>query len=310
MMKSANQKTSSLDIYRGRFAPSPTGPLHFGSLLTALASYLDAKHNHGLWFVRIEDLDPPREQAHAKDDILKALKTYGLHPDDSVLYQSQRHDLYKSVCQQLLREKKAYYCTCSRSQLATFKGIYPGTCRHALNNPSMIPPEQPYSIRFKTSNIPVSFHDGLQGNFEQSITKEVGDFIIKRKDGFYAYQLAVVVDDHAQKINHVIRGADLLDNTPRQILLQQSLAYELPRYTHLPIVVNEQGQKLSKQSFATPIPIDNPVPTLLTALRVLGFKPHKDFLKESIEDILVWARNHWSINNVPRKSSVLYPDQD
>ena len=297
-------------FYRGRFAPSPTGPLHFGSLLTALASYLDAKHNQGLWFVRIEDLDPPREQIHAKDDILNALKAFGLHPDDHILYQSQRHELYESVCQQLLREKKAYYCTCSRSQLAPFKGIYPGTCRHTLNDPNTIPPEKPYSIRFKTSDISISFHDDLQGNFKQNITKEVGDFIIKRKDGFYAYQLAVVIDDHAQQINHVVRGSDLLDNTPRQILLQQSLAYERPNYAHLPIVVNQQGQKLSKQTFAAAIPVDNPVPTLLMALKVLGFQLKENFFEASIDDILIWAIKHWSINNVPRTPKVLYPGQD
>jgi len=310
MRNSANPKARPLSLYRGRFAPSPTGPLHFGSLLTALASYLDAKHNKGLWFIRIEDLDPPRETAHAKNDILNALKAFGLHPDDHILYQSQRHELYESVCQQLLREKKAYYCTCSRSQLAPFKGIYPGTCRRSLNDANTTPPEKPYSIRFKTSDIRILFHDDIQGDFEQNITKEVGDFIIKRKDGFYAYQLAVVVDDHAQKINHVVRGSDLLDNTPRQILLQQALAYELPNYAHLPIVVNQQGQKLSKQTFADAIPIDNPVPSLLMALRLLGFQPHEDFIEASVEDILAWAIKHWSINNVPRTPNVLYPTLD
>ena len=308
MRNSAIPIVRPLPLYRGRFAPSPTGPLHFGSLLTALASYLEAKHNKGLWFVRIEDLDPPREQTHAKDDILNALKAYGLHPDDQILYQSQRHELYESVCQQLLRERKAYYCTCSRRQLAPFKGIYPGTCRKTLNWVNTTPPEKPYSIRFKTSNTPILFHDDLQGDFEQNVSNDVGDFIIKRKDGFIAYQLAVVIDDHAQKINHVVRGYDLLDNTPRQILLQQSLAYDHPQYAHLPIVVNEQGQKLSKQTFAAAIPANNPVPTLLTALTVLGFHLHEEIIEAGIEGILAWAIKHWSIDNAPHTPSVPNPD--
>lgn len=169
--------------YRGRFAPSPTGPLHFGSLVAGLASFLDARHHQGQWYVRIEDLDPPREQAGAADAILRTLEIFRLHWDGPILRQSQRHELYESICQQLLSAHKAYYCTCSRSQLASFNGIYPGTCQHNLKSPDATPPNKPYAVRFQSCPKPIMVKDAIQGHFEQSVAKTVGDFVIKRKDG-------------------------------------------------------------------------------------------------------------------------------
>lgn len=293
--------------YRGRFAPSPTGPLHFGSLVAGLASFLDARHHQGQWYVRIEDLDPPREQAGAADAILRTLEIFRLHWDGPILRQSQRHELYESICQQLLSAHKAYYCTCSRSQLASFNGIYPGTCQHNLKSPDATPPNKPYAVRFQSCPKPIMVKDAIQGHFEQSVAKTVGDFVIKRKDGLYAYQLAVVIDDHEQQINHVVRGIDLLDNTPRQILLQQALGFATPEYAHLPVIVNQHGQKLSKQTLAPSLPTDKPTPMLVAALRVLGHPPPSDLLEASIDDLLHWAIEHWSINNIPKRPAIEFP---
>lgn len=294
--------------YRGRFAPSPTGPLHFGSLLAALASFLDAKHNNGQWYVRIEDLDPPREQANAADTILRTLEAFGLYWDGSILWQSQRHKLYEDICQQLLSENKAYYCTCSRSQLAQFNGVYPGTCRDSLGSTPATPPNMPYAIRLQTTASPILVKDRIQASFRQNVASAVGDFVIKRKDGLYAYQLAVVVDDQAQQISHVVRGIDLLNNTPRQMLLQQSLGFETPEYAHVPIVVNPQGQKLSKRSFAPALATHNPAPILLKALTALGYRLSDDILEAKTEAIIAWAIEHWSIKNIPKQSVVQNPD--
>ncbi|HEY9134451.1 MAG TPA: tRNA glutamyl-Q(34) synthetase GluQRS [Pseudomonadales bacterium] len=296
------------NTYRGRFAPSPTGPLHFGSLLAALASFLDARHNKGQWYVRIEDLDPPREQAGAADTILRTLEAFELYWDGSIVWQSQRHQLYEDICQQLLSENKAYYCTCSRSQLAQLGGVYPGTCRDSLGSTSANPPGTPHAIRLRTTTNPVLVKDRIQASFRQNVARAVGDFVIKRKDGLYAYQLAVVVDDQAQQISHVVRGTDLFDNTPRQMLLQQSLGFEPPEYAHLPVVVNSQGQKLSKQTFAPALATNNPTPILLQALTVLGYRLSDDILEARTEDVLAWAIEHWSINNVPKQSAVQNPE--
>lgn len=301
------ETSSAIEKYRGRFAPSPTGPLHFGSLLTALASFLDARHHQGKWLVRIENLDPPREQANAADKILKTLESYNLYWDESVIWQSQRHQLYEDICQHLLSKQKAYYCTCSRSQLSSYNGNYPGTCRKSSNNITNTPPDLPYTIRFKIDDKNISFKDRLQGVFEQNVSRAVGDFVIKRKDGLYAYQLAVVVDDHEQKINQVVRGYDLIDNTPRQILLQKTLAYETPAYTHLPIIVNQQGQKLSKQTFAPSVSGDNPKSVLLTALKVLGYPIQRDMIDANMNSIINWAIKNWSLKNIPKKTRLTMP---
>ncbi len=285
--------------YIGRFAPSPTGPLHFGSLLTAVASYLDAKHNSGTWLVRMDDLDPPREIPGAADSILSTLDAYGLHWDGKVVYQSQRHDLYEAAVHLLLTNKQAFYCTCSRKQLAEHAHqqgqqtppTYPGTCREQHS-----PPNMPSSIRLAVEDAqhPIGINDQLQGRFCQNLITDVGDFIIKRKDLLYAYHLAAVIDDHWQKISHIVRGIDLLDSTPRQCYLQQLLGFKEPHYAHLPVVVNNQGQKLSKQTFAQAIETTQCSLVLWSAISTLGLKPPTSLQHEPPEAILKWGTLAWN----------------
>lgn len=282
--------------YVGRFAPSPTGPLHFGSLLTAVASYLDAKSHQGTWLVRIEDLDPPREMAGAAEQILSTLESYGLHWDGEITFQSERHHIYEDVIQTLLTRKQAFYCTCSRKQLSlntSQPNRYPGTCREQHS-----PPSSAHSIRLKVDGSDLCINDALQGHYCQHLTKDVGDFIIKRKDQLFAYHLAVVIDDHWQQVSHVVRGIDLLDSTPRQCYLQQILNYETPQYSHLPIAVNNQGQKLSKQTFAKAIETTQSRQTLWTAMSVLGLQPPKALRQEPPENILKWGINAWKTDKL------------
>ena len=256
--------------YRGRFAPSPTGPLHFGSLVAALGSYLDAKYHHGNWLVRMEDLDTPRCVAGAADDILRTLEVYGLHWDGEVIYQSQRTSAYEHALQQLQDAGVAYPCCCTRKEIAdsALHGIdgpvYPGTCRNGVPAGRTA---RAWRVNTHLPNSsPVSFIDSLQGRISQRIENDIGDFVVKRADDLFAYQLAVVVDDAYQGITDVVRGADLLLSTPRQILLQQLLALPTPHYLHLPVIVNAQGEKLSKQTLAEPLRKDMVVVTLFQAL--------------------------------------------
>ncbi|PIE41323.1 MAG: tRNA glutamyl-Q(34) synthetase GluQRS [Gammaproteobacteria bacterium] len=224
-MKAPN---TTLAPYIGRFAPSPTGLLHFGSLTTAVASYLDAKAHQGQWLVRIEDLDPPRETPGAISEILKTLDCYQLHWDGEIWCQSERHPVYQAQIDRFLEKGQAYYCTCSRKPLIRQYGHrYPGLCRGTVKKP-----EAPSAIRLLTHDTPIGFHDDLQGYFEQHLASDIGDFIIKRKDGLYAYHIAVVMDDAAQGITDIVRGLDLLDSTPRQIYLQQLMTYRTPNYCH------------------------------------------------------------------------------
>lgn len=286
--------------YTGRFAPSPTGPLHLGSLFTALASYLDARAQQGRWLVRMEDLDPPREMAGAADSILRTLEHYGLHWDGEVWFQSSRHAFYEEAVQHLLQEKVAFYCTCSRKDLQLLSAdSYPGTCRGHHS-----PPLEPAAIRVQVNDRPIRFDDALQGPCEFNLQQEGGDFIIKRKDGLYAYHLAVVLDDAAQSITHIVRGIDLLDSTPRHCHLQQLLRLPTPHYAHLPVLVNEQGQKLSKQTFAAPIPLTDPVPSLFACLRALGQQPPVELIQASRDELLHWGTQHWSLDRVPRQQAI------
>lgn len=289
--------------YVGRFAPSPTGPLHFGSLLTAVASYLDAKSNDGLWLVRIEDLDPPREIPGATANILSTLESYHLHWDQDVVYQSQRHKHYDAAIQQLLSRGKAFYCTCTRKQLSQQSEqsgtAYPGNCRGCSQEPSA-----PHSIRLQVNAKPVTIQDDLQGLYQQNIEQYVGDFIIRRKDRLYAYHIAVVVDDHEQKISHIVRGIDLLDNTPRQQYLQHQLGFLAPQYCHLPIVVNSQGQKLSKQTFATPVPSTQCNLYLWHALTALGLAPAPELKLETTETQLAWGISVWNKDKLKGLKSI------
>ena len=231
--------------YIGRFAPSPTGPLHFGSLYTALASFLQARSQQGLWLLRIDDLDSPRNIKGSADSILKTLDTFGLHWDRSVAYQSQYLDVYHEILDKLAKDKLIYPCTCSRK---TLTAVYSGVCRDKQRLLNSL-----YSHRIKTDNRIISFKDELQGLVSHNLAEQHGDFILKRKDQIIAYQFAVVIDDDRQHISHVVRGYDLLDSTPRQIYLQQVLGLVTPGYMHVPVIVDEQGYKLSKQTRATAV---------------------------------------------------------
>lgn len=288
-----------MDVVRGRFAPSPTGPLHFGSLLTALGSYLHCKQQGGQWLIRMEDLDPPREEAGAADHILETLAAHGLESDEEVLYQSQRSDLYEQALQQLDGRDLIYGCDCSRKSLAdTFQdydGIYPGLCRNKQLEKTN------RNIRLLTDDQEITFKDLVQGPYQQIINSEVGDFILKRHNGLYAYQLAVVVDDAAQHITEIVRGCDLLDNTPRQIYLQQLLDYPGPQYLHLPIATNSKQQKLSKQTHAQALHNSDAANNLCNALQFLDQRPPANLMAATIPDILHWGVQHWTVKALPQR---------
>ncbi len=286
---------------RGRFAPSPTGPLHFGSLIAALASFLEVRRRDGEWLLRIEDVDTPRSAPGAADAIMRALDRHGLHWDGSVWYQSQRRDGYQAALEQLLRAGLAYPCTCTRQELATHpirardgSPIYPGHCRHGIRQPG-----RPATIRLRVGDAPLAFQDALRGPYEQRLDQEVGDFVIRRADGLFAYQLAVVVDDAAQGITQVVRGSDLLDSTPRQIHLQNLLGLPTPLYTHLPVAVDRHGHKLGKQTGAAPLDLDKPGLALMAALHFLGQNPPPDLSGAPPPAILAWARACWRLERVP-----------
>jgi glutamyl-Q tRNA(Asp) synthetase len=257
--------------YVGRFAPSPTGPLHFGSLVAALASYLEAKSAGGKWLLRMEDLDRPREQPGAADAILRALDRLGLAWDGPVQYQSARLERYRAVLEDLARRGFAYPCGCTRREIEdsalALDGarVYPGTCRHGL-----APGKAARATRARTHRAPIGFEDRFQGRVEQDVEREVGDFVLLRADGVAAYQLAVVVDDWDQGVTDVVRGADLLDSTARQIHLQRLLGAPTPRYAHVPVALNAAGEKLSKQTGARPLDLADPRAELARARRFLG----------------------------------------
>ena len=283
---------------RGRFAPSPTGPLHFGSLVAAVASFLDARSRGGEWFVRIEDLDPPRELAGAADAILRMLDACALHWDGTVLYQSTRKQHYAAALERLQRAGLLYACACTRREVAdsTVHGIegpvYPGTCRAGLP-----PAREPRAWRVRTTAAAVEFADELQGPQRQSIEREVGDFIVRRADGFCAYQLAVVVDDAEQCMTRIVRGADLLNSTARQIYLQRVLGLDTPAYLHVPVAVTATGEKLSKQTSARPIAAAGA--TLVAVLDFLGQRPPASLQRADAAEIVRWAAAHWDQAAIP-----------
>lgn len=294
--------------YRGRFAPSPTGPLHFGSLVAALGSWLDARAQDGEWLVRIEDIDPPREVAGASSAILRSLEAHHLYWDGSLLYQHTRSEAYRAALDNLHRNGQLYPCTCTRKQIAEQQqarglppNLYPGTCRRRRELP-----HEAHALRINTSGSVVGFEDRIQGAQQQDVEHESGDFVVRRADGLFAYQLAVVVDDGEQGITDVVRGSDLLDNTPRQIVLQGMLALPTPRYAHLPVVVNAAGQKLSKQTFAPPLDDQNPQPALHQGLAFLGLPPPAELLDASLDELLAWAIAHWNVAAVPKRIALPY----
>jgi glutamyl-Q tRNA(Asp) synthetase len=255
----------------GRFAPSPTGPLHFGSLVAALASWLDARAANGRWLVRMEDLDRPRVQPGAAEEILRALERLGLKWDGEVEYQSRRAALYQAALEQI--RAHSYWCCCTRREIADSSlglasdgaAIYPGTCRRGLP-----PGKPPRALRLRVDASTIGFVDRVQGRREQVLSRDVGDFVLYRADGQFAYQLAVVVDDAAQGVTDVVRGADLIDSTARQIFLQRLLGLPTPRYLHVPVAVNAAGEKLSKQTGAEPLDLSRPEQELRRALAFLG----------------------------------------
>jgi glutamyl-Q tRNA(Asp) synthetase len=273
--------------YRGRFAPSPTGPLHAGSLVAALASWLDARAAGGTWIVRVEDLDPPREVPGASEEILRQLAACGLESDEPVLFQSRRADAYEAAFLQLARQGLVYGCACSRRDVEAAiaarpgwpDGVYPGMCSRADVAPANV-----RAWRIRVPDVTVSFVDRAVGPYAQSLARNVGDFVIRRADGLWAYQLAVVVDDAHQRITDVVRGTDLLDNTPRQIQLQRALGVREPRYLHVPLVVDERGEKLSKQTLAPAV--DTHVP--LAALEAAGH--HLDLPRIGADDVASFLR--------------------
>lgn len=284
----------------GRFAPSPTGPLHFGSLVAAVASYCDARQGGGQWLLRIEDVDSTRSIKGASDDIIRTLAAYGFAWDGEVVYQSQRSALYQQVLEQLQAWALLYACTCSRKEIAdssTMRGIegaiYPGTCRTHV-----VATDTAAAWRLKTQAAPISFTDVIQGHQQHALASAIGDFVLKRADGVFSYQLAVVVDDALQGVTHIVRGADLLNSTTRQIYLQQLLGYPTPLYAHIPVVINRDGQKLSKQTLAQALPVDNIKATLIAALAFLQ-QPLPDAIHTySVDGIWQWALSHWRLPHI------------
>lgn len=292
--------------YRGRFAPSPTGELHMGSLVAAMASYLDARHHGGEWLLRIEDLDPPREVAGSTDSILRTLEAFGFEWDGEIVYQSDRDAAYIEALECLLASGHAFRCGCSRKDIAATSvhtgsegAIYPGTCRKGVPRD-----RKPRSVRLRVDRHEICFEDRLQGRQCQDVAEDIGDFVILRADGYFAYQLAVVIDDAAAGITDVVRGADLLASTPRQILLQELLGLPTPRYLHLPLLLDDQGRKLSKQASSSPVERHAPLPTLFRAATLLRLEPPSTLADGTLEEFWTWAVNNWNINKLKNISKL------
>lgn len=294
--------------YRGRFAPSPSGPLHFGSLVAAVGSYLEAYRHRGEWLVRMEDVDQPRTVPGAADRILHTLEAYGFAWDGPVLYQSRRLEAYAEALEWLRRGGDAYPCGCSRKEISVSGNgrsidgapLYPGTCRNGL-----APGRQPRAWRLRVPEQALGFNDAVQGAVSQCLAREVGDFVLLRADGQYAYQLAVVADDAAQGVTHVVRGADLLDSTARQIWLQERLGVPSLAYAHLPVATNTRGEKLSKQTRAPALDDGRPVPSLWAALDFLGQQPPSALEQASLDELWAWAREHWDLARVPHRRGIV-----
>ncbi|MEX2482364.1 MAG: tRNA glutamyl-Q(34) synthetase GluQRS [Gammaproteobacteria bacterium] len=279
----------------GRFAPSPTGPLHQGSVVAAVASWLEARVQHGRWLLRIDDLDPPREAAGAADAIIATIRALGLDWDGPIVFQSRRGAAYREALAALRTAGHAFPCACTRAMIG--HGPYPGTCRNGV--PAG---HRPRALRVRTSGAVIEFDDAVQGRVAQDLEAFCGDFVVKRADGLVAYHLAVVVDDAASGVNEVVRGVDLLDSTPRQIHLQRLLGLPTPRYAHIPVVLDADGMKLSKQTHATPVGPAQAQRALWQALTFLGLAPPATLAAETVRTLLEWALRHWSLNSLPRRS--------
>ena len=280
--------------YIGRFAPSPSGELHFGSLIAALGSYLQARARQGKWLVRIEDIDPPREVPGAAETILRQLEHYGFHWDDDVLWQSQRHDAYRERLAWLAEQGLSYNCTCTRARIQSVGGVYDGHCRTLHNGPENA------AVRLIQRSPVTQFTDVLSGTLQADERLAREDFIIHRRDGLFAYNLAVVVDDHFQGVTEIVRGADLVEPTVRQISLYQQFGWTVPDYIHLPLAVNEQGNKLSKQNHAPALPDGDPRPVLIDALRFLNQNVTQEWQDLSLDELLKRAVAGWTLMAVPK----------
>jgi glutamyl-Q tRNA(Asp) synthetase len=291
----------------GRFAPSPTGPLHFGSLYTALAGFLQVRSQHGLWRLRIDDLDTPRNVKGSADAILKTLEVFGLHWDGEVYYQSRHIDVYEHSINELQKNKLIYPCACSRKTLAAGAGrqaqsdIYPGICRDRQT-----PVDGPHALRIKTDHRIITFQDDLQGLIADDLAGQYGDFIVKRKDQIIAYQFAVVIDDDLQQVNHIVRGFDLLDATSKQIYLQQLLGLSTPGYMHVPVIIDAQGYKLSKQSQAAAVDLTSPHRVIFGLLSLLKQNPPIELQQVPVTELLSWAIAHWNPAGLKGAHAVSY----
>ncbi|MGK3113970.1 tRNA glutamyl-Q(34) synthetase GluQRS [Candidatus Pantoea formicae] len=286
----------------GRFAPSPSGDLHFGSLIAALGSYLSARAQQGRWLVRIEDIDPPREVAGAATRILTQLEQYGLEWDGEVLWQSQRHDAYREALEWLQQHRQSYFCTCPRSRIHQLGGFYDGHCR-ALHLPA-----DNAALRLRQHAPVFGFDDRLRGYLAADTQLAQEDFIIHRRDGLFAYNLAVVVDDHDQGVTEIVRGADLIEPTVRQIALYQQFGWSVPDYLHLPLAINPDGNKLSKQNHAPALPAGDARPLLVQALRFLGQPIIEGWQDASLTALLQHAVEQWSIHLIPQQNALI-PDE-
>ena len=305
-MGAQQTKKQNLNQYIGRFAPSPTGPLHYGSLIVAVASYLQARTNNGLWLLRIEDIDPPREVKGAAEEIIRTLEQYQFEWDEQLLYQSTQFNNYHEQIEKLKRQELIYACSCSRKKIneeaqdSILGKRYPGTCqtkKHELNNLK-------FSLRLHTSETKIKFTDAVFGYQECNINNEIGDFIIYRKYNLPSYALAVTVDDANQNITEVVRGYDLLAFTPLQIHLCQLLNFPIPSFLHIPLIVDKHGKKLSKQTGARGLPIDNLNFTLVQALNDLGLDSPENLAKEQLNSIWQWAFENWNVAKIPTSQSL------
>ena len=284
--------------YTGRFAPSPTGPVHFGTLIAAVGSYLQAKKSNGDWLIRIEDVDTTRAIKGADTDILNTLESFGFEWDDEIVYQSKQTKLYEDALDLLTTQALTFPCICSRKQLFG-QEIYPGSCRSRR-----YPEKKQHATRLTAKEASIEFNDLVMGQQSQNIQQQCGDFVIRRRDGLFAYQLAVVVDDAIQNITEIVRGTDLLDCTPRQIYLQQQLNYNTPDYCHLPLVVDATGNKISKSAGAAKVDVAHKEKLLVKVLAFLGQKPPSDLSSSSIDDIWAWAIKHWQVEQVPQQQKI------
>lgn len=296
--------------YRGRFAPSPTGPLHFGSLVAAVGSYLDARTQGGEWLLRMEDVDTPRNVPGAAEQILRTLDAFGFEWDGPVLWQSQRLEAYAEALEKLKAQGAVYGCACSRKEIAdsaTRPAIdgglaYPGTCRNGLPAGRAA---RAWRLRVDASEI--AFDDRVQGRVSQHLARDVGDFVLHRADGLFAYQLAVTVDDAFQGITDVVRGADLLASTPRQLWLQDCLGFARPRYAHLPVASNAAGEKLSKQTLAPGLNPAAAASQLVSALAFLGQAVPTALARATVAEVWAWSGENWLFAGVPRVPAINYP---